>query len=65
MTYGEAREMGYRVTSVKYQRGYVSRKTDTDEQTVYKAGGHRNGQLYFLAPCFKSTQYCYRMYISR
>lgn len=65
MNLKEALEQGYKMADMKYQRGYVSRKTNREEQKVQVAGGSRKGQLYVLVPCFESTQYCYRLYLTR
>lgn len=65
MNLKEALEQGYKMEDMKYQRGYVSRKTNREEQKVHIAGGNRKGQLYVLVPCFESTQYCYRLYLTR
>lgn len=65
MTYLDAIKAGYKTADTKYQRGYVSRLTDTDAQPVQAAGGNRKGQLYVLLPCYCSTQYCIRQYLYR
>lgn len=66
MTYANAIASGYKPGEVKYQRGYVSRKGyDLDNATVYTAKGSRNGQLYVLTPCWTSTQYCFRQYLTK
>ena len=62
MTYQDAIKAGYIAGETKYQRGYVSRKTNADMQPVHVAGGRRKGQLYALLPCYTSTQYCIRQY---
>lgn len=63
-TLGEAIAAGYTRGDAAYQRGYVSRKAMPDEnRPVFVAGGRRKGQLYYLAPCADSTQYCYRIYL--
>lgn len=57
---------GYRLDGgMAYQRGYVSRKVDIGEQPVYEAKGSRKGQLYILEPCYTSTKYCFRHYLTR
>ena len=65
MNLKQALEQGYKMADMKYQRGYVSRKVNREEQEVHVAGGNRKGQLYVLVPCFTSTQYCYRLYLTR
>lgn len=65
MTYGEALENGYHETDQKWQRGYVSRRVDVLDQLVKVAGGNRKGELYVLIPSRSSTNYCYRIYLSK
>lgn len=65
MTYAEAIASGYVEADRKYTRSYVSRKIRIEDQPVKLAGGNRKGQLYVLAPCFTSSQYCYRVYLTR
>jgi len=60
----QAIEAGYKIADSSRQRGYVSRKPATD-RAVFVAGGNRAGELYYLAPCFDSTKYCYRQYLSK
>ena len=48
-----------------YQRGYVSRKTDIGNQIVHIAGGKRKGDPYILVPCFTSSRYCFRHYLTK
>lgn len=62
-TYKDYLEAGWTDGALKYQRGYVSRKTNLDEQEVLTAGGRRKGQKYILCPCWESTTYCYRQYL--
>ena len=51
---------------VRLQRGYVTRKPrDPEEIEVQEARGYRGGELYYLAPNFSSTRYCYRIYLTR
>lgn len=64
-TLREALDMGYRISDMMYQRGYISRKVNMDEQPVKVAGGIRRGQLYVDAPCETSTQYSFRYYLAR
>ena len=65
MTYKEATAAGYKAGDQRYQRGYVSRTCDPDEQEVYEAKGYRKGQLYVLLPCSYSTRFCVRQYLYR
>lgn len=65
MTYIDAIKAGYKMADTKYQRGYVSRRADTDAQPVRTAGGARMGQLFVLLPCYCSTRYCIRQYLYR
>ena len=61
-TYREMIANGYHAARTSYQRGYVSRRTDINDQQVHET---RRGELYVLAPCWVSTQYCYRVYLTR
>lgn len=65
MTYADAIAAGYRDADRRYQRGYLSRKTDPNAAPVQVAGGHRKGDLYVLRPCYHSTNYCIRQYLRR
>lgn len=65
MTVREAMGQGYRVCDVKWQRGYISRKTEVMEQPMLTAGGNRKGELYFVKPSFSSTNYCLRVYLRK
>lgn len=65
MTYRDAIKQGYRFADATYQRGYVSRRINLYNQKVLIAGGRRQGQLYILAPCYHSTIYCLRYYLSK
>lgn len=62
-TYKDALAQGYRPGPRKYQRGYVSRRTDVDAAPVHIAGGNRRGQLYVLLPSYDATAYCFRQYL--
>lgn len=64
-TYEEAKTQGYSIAFLRYQRGYISRNTNIDKAPVMVAGGARKGMLYVLVPCWKSTQYCQRMYLTK
>lgn len=65
MTYKEAKLAGWKDADIKYQSGYVSRKTDPETRTVLTAKGNRKGQLYVLLPCYTSTRYCLRQYLTK
>lgn len=65
MTLKEALLSGYKKADCTYQRGYVSRKVNVDEQTVYTAGGSRKGEKYVLLPTWESSQYCIRQYLKK
>ena len=59
-------DMGYHLDGgMTYQSGYVSRKVDIGKQIVYEAKGKRKGQFYILEPCFTSTRYCFRHYLTK
>ena len=64
MTYKQSISAGYKNADTKYQRGYISRKIDPDNQPVLTAKGNRRGQKYVLLPCYHSTQYCIRQYLT-
>lgn len=61
----QAREMGYTESGERTKQSeYVSRRDDIELSIVYVAGkGKRSGQLYYLAPCYDSTFYCWRVYL--
>ncbi len=66
-TLGDIRDNGYKlsVSDETFQRGYISRKIDpalSNNTPVHVAKGKRAGRLYYLAPCFSSSQYCVRRY---
>lgn len=63
----DAREMGFTETGeMTREVGYVSRRGNPDFSIVYIAGkGKRAGQFYYLAPCYDTTRYCWRVYIAR
>lgn len=60
MTYSEAKNRGYKDSRQSYQRGYVSRRVNPDNQLVLISG---RGEMYVLLPCWTSTQYCIRQYL--
>lgn len=66
-TLADAREMGYTESGeIRRQAGYVSRRGDIEKSIVYIAGrGKKQGQFYYLAPCFDSTRYCLRVYLAK
>ena len=59
-TYRDMIAAGYHEGRTTYQRGYVSRRADINDQPVHET---RRGELYVLAPCWTSTRYCYRVYL--
>lgn len=62
----EALAAGYEETGdITFQAGYVSRRTDPLKGRVYQGASCRKGQLFYLAPCRKSTRYCYRVYLQK
>lgn len=63
MTYGEAKQQGYKNGDVKYFQGYISRRVNVNQQPIKTAKGNREGELYVELPCWKSTQYAYRQYL--
>lgn len=67
MTLKEAKAQGWKENGyTAYQRGYVSRKGfDADNAQVYDAGGRLKGWKYYLAPNWSSSQYCFRVYLSK
>ena len=65
MTAAEALNQGYEFKELRFQHGYVSRKITLEAAEVLEAKGSRKGQLYFLWPNFKSTRYCYRVYLEK
>lgn len=65
MSFKEAISNGYQMGSTSFQRGYISRKTNTNDQPVKVAGGNRRGELYILLPNYDSTKYCIRQYLRK
>ena len=65
LTLAAAREDGYTESGERTkQAGYVSRRGDIEKSVVFIAGkGKRSGQLYYLAPAYDSTLYCWRVYL--
>lgn len=63
MTLQEALNMGYSLGDIKYQRGYVSRKVNINNQPVLAAQGTRNNEKYVLVPAWNTTNYCFRQYL--
>ncbi len=64
-TYGEAIANGYITADHQYSRGYISRKTDINNQPIKIAGGKRKGDIYIDIPSYDSTRYHYRTYLKR
>ena len=65
MTAAEALNQGYKIKELRFQFGYISRKTTLEDADVIEGKGRRKGQLYFLWPNFTSTRYCYRFYLEK
>jgi len=61
----EAVAAGYIMSDAKWERGYVSRKSDIAKATVQVAGGSRKGELFVIMPSWDSTQYCVRQYLTK
>ena len=59
----EAREKGYIEFDTSYARGYISRKTEIEEQELKIAGGNRKGELYYEKSCLNSSKYHFRVYM--
>lgn len=63
-TYYDAISAGYKDYDVRWQRGYVKRRHwNLHDAPIHVAGGKRKGQLYVLMPSWKSSRYCYRLYL--
>ena len=67
LTLAEARKYGYTESGeLTRQAGYVSRKGNPEQSIVYIAGkGKRQGQFYYLAPCYDTTRYCLRVWLKK
>ena len=67
LTLETAREYGYTESGERTKQSeYVSRRGDIEKSLVYIAGkGRRAGQFYYLAPCYDSTLYCWRVYLKK
>lgn len=64
-TYEEALARGYTNSFTSLQRGYISRKMDAANAPVMVAGGNRKGLLYVVLPCWQSSQYSIRQYLTK
>lgn len=64
-TLNDAYNEGYRITETKHVRGYLSRAINEYEQPVKIAGGLRRGQMYVDLPCYISSTYHYRCYLTK
>lgn len=60
-------DAGYHLDGgMTYQRGYVSRKIkDLGSRPVLEGKGSRKGQFYILEPCYSSTRFCFRHYLTK
>lgn len=65
MTYSEALANGYKRAFVSYQKGYVSRKIDPHNQPLIEGKGIRKGMYYVELPCWISTRYSFRLYLTK
>lgn len=65
MNYGEALAQGWYPAEQRWERGYVSRRCNPEEQQVWTAGGTMYGRKYVLLPSYRSTQYCIRQYLKK
>ena len=62
----DAIKYGYKPYELRTQKGYCTRKErDTDEIEVHFAEGNRKGEPYYLQPSFRSTRYCFRIYLRK
>ena len=66
-TFEDFRNQGYVYGDIVWQRGYVSRKLETNAtRPVYAVTrGIRKGQLFIVIPSYISTRYCKRIYLVR
>lgn len=64
-TYGEALRAGYIESSLRWERGYVSRQSLLDTLPIKVAGGKRKGQIYVSLPVYTSSRFCYRQYLTK
>lgn len=64
-TFGEAIKAGYYVYDSKKSYGYISRKTNINQQTIKTAAGSRRGELFVEIPSYTETAYFYRLYIRK
>ena len=58
---------GYEFGDIRWQRGYLSRKTvySGDNPVYAVTSGKRKGQVFVLYPSYKSTRYCLRVYLTK
>ena len=67
MTYNQALSAGYKRSGITLQRGYVKRTApylSYYDQELIPAGGSRKGQFYVLFPCYHTSRYCERHYLT-
>ena len=69
MTLAEAYELGYVETREQPHKGYVTRrKRDPEDIPVYRvrksSRGTKAGALYYYAPRYDKTWYCWRVYLA-
>lgn len=65
MTVEQARKEGYIEYDTSYTKGYLSHKTDIENQQMKVAGGNRKGEFYYEKPCYHSSRYHYRVYMKQ
>ena len=61
MTYKEALAKGYTNAEQKFEQGYVSRKTNPEDNVVKVSA---RGRFYVSLANPKSTRYCIRQYLN-
>lgn len=64
MTYKQAVEKGWKIKDETFQRKYVSKKINLENQPVLAASGRRNGQFFIEMPSWQSTRYSIRRYLT-
>lgn len=65
MNYKQAQDQGYYIYRTAWQKKYISRKININDQPVLIAGGNCKGELYIEGPCWISTQYSFRHYLKK
>lgn len=62
MTRKELIEQGFKSYYIRYTKGYVSRKANTD--LLPAKWSERKKMWYVNMPCWESSRYCYREYFT-